>query len=80
MVSQLAGQPADPSCQGPQHVVAAHVPVLVVNELEMVDVQHDGRESGALPPRAQDLLGQPLVEGASIRETGQGVDARQAAQ
>ena len=57
-----------------QHLVADGVPVDVVDALEVVEVEHQQRHGRRLlGGDADDLVAQPLVEGAVVPEAGERV-------
>jgi len=62
---------------GTQAVVAGRVSILVVECLEMIEVDHQERQAGALAIGASPFLEQALVEAAAIGEAGEPVNSRQ---
>ena len=58
-----------------QHVVPDDMSLLVVDLLEAVEIEEDERDR-LVPARRVEQLGQVLVEGALVRETGEGVASR----
>jgi hypothetical protein len=64
----------------PEHAVARHVPVRVVVQLEVVDVDHQQRQLAALARAAAPFGGQIFVEVAAVRQPGEAVRVREAPQ
>lgn len=60
-----------------EHAVAGEVPVLIVDPLEQVDVDHAQRQGSLVTLGAGDFLVEELGEMTPVTETGQGVVGRQ---
>ena len=59
-----------------QALVAAQMPVAIVELLEMVDVRHDQRQWRAIPAAAAKLLVEHFIEAPAVAQAGQAVDRR----
>ena len=62
----------DGTADGAQDLVAGRVAVLVVEDLELVDVDHQHADRVARAPTSGEQTAE-LVEVASVREAGQGI-------
>ena len=60
----------------PEHRVAVRMPVAVVDELEVVDIQHDQGQRILIARRGGDGLGELVLEGALVGQVGQPVARR----
>jgi hypothetical protein len=78
-----ASSSTSPSSLSPfQHVVADHVPETVVDGLELIDVHEHDRHTLVAPPPARPGEGpvETVEEQGAVRESGQRILQRQAAQ
>ena len=57
----------------PEHRVAVRMPVMVVDELEVIDIQHDQCQGILIARRGGDGLGELVLEGALVGQVGQPV-------
>ena len=66
------------AAQRPEQAIAGLVPVTVVEDLEVVEVDQADRDRAPVAHRAGDLALQMLVPGAAVGQAGEGIRARQA--
>jgi hypothetical protein len=65
---------------GPQHLIAGAMAVVVIETLEMVEIQHDHRQTLILPAGLRDQAGADFLQQSPIMQTGQGIPCRLLAQ
>jgi hypothetical protein len=72
----VAGADGGAECpgHGPQHRVPGGVPVGVVEQLEVVEVQHHRRHAGAVAPGLAPQPGRLLDEDAAVEQAGERVE------
>ena len=74
---RLANRALDGARERLERLVAARVPVRVVEALEMVDVDHDDRQVRSVPAARGELAIQERIEEARVVQAGQRVRHRE---